>query len=204
MARTSFAGPVYSEGRPVVTQDLTTGELVGQIPIVYPALEMSLPVEGEFRDNAIQLGGPAVETPRNVLFGPGGLTMTGIASVDANGVVTILKDAALVFVVRLRAQRSGAAGVAVLVIWGEKSVDGGASWSQLANVGTVSLNAAADIAAFYDVAPVRVSIGEQYRVRFARSGSGTNAGDLGPQPLGGGLSFLNPVPAAYLSIYRFA
>jgi hypothetical protein len=225
MARTSFTGPVYSGGKPVVTQDQSTGELVGLIPIVYPALanavtqnpttkELVAPfpivypvskliLEGEFRDNALQIGGPTADVPRTVLYGPGGTTLTGIASVAANGVISILKDAGIVATTRLRAQRSGAAGVSALVIWGEVSIDGGINWTQLPNVGMVSLSTATDIASFYDVIPARVLVGQKYRIRFARSSAGNNSGDLAPLVLPGGLSFLGTVPSAYLSIYRF-
>jgi len=201
MARTSFAGPVYSEGRPVVTQDLTTGELVGQIPIVYPAARTA--IEAEYRDNALQVGGPAVDVPRTVRYGPGGVSLTGIVSVDANGVITILKDATIVATTRLRAQRIGAAGVSIVVVWGERSIDGGLNWTPLPNVSSINLNVEDDTITFYDVIPARVVIGEKYRIRFARSSDGNNSGDLAPQVLPGGLAFLGVVPSAYLSIYRF-
>jgi hypothetical protein len=223
MARTSFSGPVYSGGRPVVTQDQTTGQLVGLIPIVpglgvvtqdptthalvapfpiaFPVSKLS--IEGEFRDNALQIGGPTADVPRTVLYGPGGTTLTGIASVDAGGIITILKDAGIVATTRLRATRAGAAGVSVLIVWGEVSIDGGLNWTQLPNVGSISLTTATDIGSFYDVIPARVLTGQKYRIRFARSSGGNNSGDLAPLVLPGGLSFLGTVPSAYLSIYRF-
>jgi hypothetical protein len=161
-------------------------------------------VEGEYRDNTLQTGGPVTDTPRNVIYGAGGVSGTGIVSVAANGEITILKAAAIVFKTRLRAGRIGAAGVSVLVVWGEVSVDGGAVWNQLPNVSSINLSASTDTITFLDLIPVLVSIGQKFRIRFARSSAGDNSGDLTPQPLAGGLSFLAPVPSAYMSIYRFA
>jgi hypothetical protein len=204
MARTSFAGPVYSEGRPVVTQDLTTGELVGQIPIVYPSLLTSLALEGEYRSDVLQTGGPALDVPRTVSYGPGGVSLTGFVDVAADGTITALKNGAVVISTRLRAQRVGAAGVSILVIWGEMSVDGGINWTQMANLSTINLDVAADTSSFVDLTPVILVIGRMYRIRFARSSDGNNSGDLRPQPLPGALSFLSPAPSAMLSIYRFA
>jgi hypothetical protein len=204
MARTSFAGPVYSEGRPVVTQDQTTGALVAPLPILFPATPGALVVEGEFRDLTLQTGGPALAVPRNVLYGAGGVSSTGIVSVAANGEITVLKAAAIMFKTRLRAGRVGAAGVSIVVIWGEVSIDGGANWTTLPNVSSINLSVADDTITFFDIIPVLVAIGQKFRIRFARAAEGNNSGDLAPQPLSGGLAFLAPVPSAYMAIYRFA
>jgi hypothetical protein len=229
MARTNLSGPLYVGGRPVIGQDLTTGELVGPEPIVYPPAPPPLngvtqdplthellapqPIaypaarlipEGEYRSLVLQTGGPSVDVPRNVSYGPGGLSLTGIASVLANGEVDILKDASVVFSTRLRAQRTGAAGVSIVVIWGELSIDGGVNWIVLPNVSSINLSVADDTTVFYDVIPAKVLVGQKYRVRFARSSAGNNSGDLAPQALPGPLAFLSPVPSAYLSLYRFA
>lgn len=229
MARTNLSGPLYIGGRPVIGQDLATGELVGLQPIVYPPappplngvtqdpltkelvapLPIAYPVsrliaEGEYRDNTLQTGGPAVDVPRNVHYGPGGISLTGIATVLANGEIDILKDANVVFSTRLRAQRTGAAGVSILVIWGELSIDGGLNWTVLPNASSINLSVADDTTTFYDTIPARVLVGQKYRVRFARSSAGNNSGDLAPQALPGPLAFLSPVPSAYLSVYRFA
>lgn len=205
MSATHFSGPVYSGGRPVVTQDQTTGELVAPLPIVFPpGAGDALVVEGEFRDLTLQTGGPALAVPRNVIYGAGGVTSTGIVSVAASGEIDILKAAAIVFKTRLRCGRIGAAGVSVMIIWGERSIDGGASWQQLPNVSSINLSTANDTITFLDMIPVLVSIGQKFRIRFARATEGDNSGDLTPQPLAGGLSFLAPVPSAYMSIYRFA
>jgi hypothetical protein len=192
MAATHYSGPLIVGGKQVATLDPVTG------------VAASLVVEGEFRDLTLQTGGPVIAVPRNVIYGAGGVTSTGIASVAASGEITILKPAAIMFKTRLRAGRVGAAGVSIIIIWAEVSTDGGASWVQLPNVSSINLSASTDTITFLDLVPLTVLAGHKFRIRFARAAEGDNSGDLTPQPLAGGLSFLAPVPSAYMSIYRFS
>ena len=191
MAATHLSGPLYVGGKIVGTVDPLTG------------VAAWLAVEGEFRDLTLQTGGPAADVPRNVLYGAGGVTLNGIASVAASGEITILKAAPIMFKTRLRAGRIGAAGVSILIIWGEVSTDGGSVWVQLPNVSSINLSAATDTITFADIVPLTVLPGYKFRIRFARSSLGDNSGDLTPQAQPAGLNFLGAVPSAYMSIYRF-
>jgi hypothetical protein len=191
MAATHLSGPLFVGGKQVATLDPLTG------------VAASLVVEGEFRDLTLQTGGPAADVPRNVVYGAGGVTNTGVANVAASGEITILKPAAIMFKTRLRCGRVGAAGVSILIIWAEVSTDGGGSWVQLPNVQSVNLSVATDTISFFDITPLTVLAGHKFRIRFARSSLGDNSGDLTPQAQPAGLNFLGAVPSAYMSIYRF-
>jgi hypothetical protein len=191
MAATHLSGPLFVGGKLVATLDPLTG------------VASSLVVEGEYRSLVLQTGGPAADVPRNVIYGAGGISNTGVVSVAANGEIDILKAAAIMFKTRLRAGRVGAAGVSILIIWGEVSTDGGGSWVQLPNVSSINLSVATDTITFADIVPLTVLPGYKFRIRFARSSLGDNSGDLTPQAQPAGLNFLGPVPSAYMSIYRF-
>jgi hypothetical protein len=192
MAATHYSGPLFVGGKQVATLDPVTG------------VAASLVVEGEYRSLVLQTGGPAVAVPRNVTYGAGGVSSTGIVSVAATGEIDILKPAAIAFKTRLRAGRIGAAGVSILIIWAEVSTDGGVTWAQLPNVSSINLSASTDTITFLDLVPLTVLAGHKFRIRFARAAEGDNSGDLTPQALAGGLAFLAPVPSAYMSIYRFS
>jgi hypothetical protein len=191
MAATHFSGPLFVGGKQLATVDPLTG------------VASWLAVEGEYRSLVLQTGGPAADVPRNVTYGAGGVSSTGIVSVAASGEIDILKAAAIMFKTRLRAGRIGAAGVSILIIWGEVSTDGGVIWTQLPNVQSVNLSVATDTISFFDITPLTVLPGYKFRIRFARSSLGDNSGDLTPQAQPAGLNFLGAVPSAYMSIYRF-
>jgi len=191
MAATHLSGPLIVGGKQVATLDPVTG------------VAASVVVEGEYRDITLQTGGPAVDVPRNVIYGAGGLSSTGIVNVAANGEINVLKAAAIMFKTRLRAGRIGAAGVSILIIWGEVSTDGGVIWTPLPNVQSINLSASTDTITFADIVPLTVLPGYKFRIRFARSSLGDNSGDLTPQAQPAGLNFIGAVPSAYMSIYRF-
>lgn len=166
-------------------------------------LAHSLSTEATFLDFTTQTGSP-VDVMRPIKFGPAATSSTGIVSIDANGIITALKSGPLFAKTRLRATRGGSSGSSLIMFMTEVSVNGGATWSIIGNVGTVSLDVAADTDIFFDMSPIDVDAGLKIRQSFARSSTGTDAGDLTPYTPSPALvsAGVPNAPSAQLTVYR--
>lgn len=163
----------------------------------------SFSTEATFLDFTTQSGAP-IDTLRTIKFGPAGTSLTGIVSIDAAGVITALKSGPLFGKTRLRAQRTGAPGVSMMVFLTEISINGGATWSVLGNVGTISLDNSTETDIFFDFSPITVTTGLKIRQSFARSSTGSDFGDLTPYTPSAALQALGvpQAPSAQLTIYK--
>ena len=159
--------------------------------------------EGSFIDMTTQSGSP-IDTPKTILFGAGGTTSGGLISMDAGGIVTILKGGPFATKNRFRAGRTGAAGISQLFFYAEISTNGGASWIVLGNSVAFTLDAVADSQIFFDFAEFNLPAGTKLRQRFARSSTGSDYGDLIPLTPSAALTALlvPSAPSAQLTIYK--
>ena len=131
---------------------------------------------GSFVDDNLQIG--ITDTPKTIVFGAGGMTTDGGATVAANGEVTVNIANYYSIKQRFRAGRTGASGISELFFWAEISNDGGSNWTVLGNSVDITLDSSNDTTVFYDMAKVYLPVGIIIRNRFARSSTGDDSGDL--------------------------
>lgn len=160
-------------------------------------------IEDSFTDFTLQVGSP-IDTPKVVKYGNPKTSPNGIVSVDADGIFTFEKTAALFAKSRIRAGRSGASGFSSIFFWAEISVDGGVTWQVFGNSIDVQLNSSQESELFFDISAVIFPAGLKFRSMFARSSTGDNSGDLRPSTPSSALTAYGvPVaPSAQISIYR--
>ena len=158
--------------------------------------------EGSFFSLALQEG--TLDTPKTILFGTGGSTSGGRATVGTDGIVTINAPSFWSIKQRFRAGRTGAAGVSEIFFWAELSLDNGATWGILGNSVDVSLNSSSDTVVFFDISDIQLPAGAKLRNRFSRSGTGDNSGDLRAAQPSEALSNLGvqPAPSAQITFYE--
>lgn len=156
---------------------------------------------GSFVDATIQVG--ITDTPKTVVFGAGGTTTDGGATIASNGEVTVNISNYYSIKQRFRAGRTGASGISEIFFWVELSVDGGSSWNILGNSVDIALNNSNDTTVFFDIANVYLPVGAMLRNRFARSSNGNDSGDLRPAAPSAALAGLGvPVaPSSQITIY---
>lgn len=160
-------------------------------------------IEDSFTDFTTQLGSP-IDTPKVVKYGNAKTSPSGIVSVDANGIFTFNKTAALFAKSRIRAGRSGASGYSSIFFWAETSIDNGATWQVFGNSIDVHLNNAQESELFFDISAVVFPAGLKFRSMFARSSTGDDSGDLMTSTPSAALQAYGvPIaPSAQISIYR--
>lgn len=160
-------------------------------------------IEDSFTDFTMQSGAP-VDTPITVKYGPAKTSTSGIVTVDANGIFTFNKTAALFAKSRIRAGRSGASGYSSLFFWAEISTDDGATWQVFGNSIDVHLNNSTESELFFDISAVIFPAGLKFRSRFARSSTGDDSGDLKTSTPSALLSAYGVpmAPSAQISIYK--
>lgn len=160
-------------------------------------------IEDNFIDQTTQV--PAgTDTPITVKFGPARTTPSGLISVDASGVITILKGGPYLIKSRINCGRVGSTGTSILHLWVEVSANGGATWAVSGNVVDVRLDNASDTDTFFDATPIFFPTGIKVRTRFARDSLGNNSGDITPGLLSPELQTygLPQGASAQLSIYK--
>ena len=159
--------------------------------------------EDSFIDLPLQSGAP-VDTPKNVLYGGAKTTPSGLISVDADGVFTVIKGGPYQLKTRHHVTRTGASGTSETFFWVQVSTDGGTTWANLGNASSIKLDNATDARTFHDFASVFFPTGTKVRARFARSSLGTNFGNLeASAPSAAWQSAgVPPVPSAQLTVYK--
>jgi len=160
-------------------------------------------VEDSFVDTTTQ--NPASpDVPITVKFGAAKTSPNGLVSVDANGVLSVLKSGPYAVKSRIQCTRLGASGTSFLHLWIEASMDGGTSWMVSGNIVDIRLDSATDTDVFFDFTPLFLPVGAKARTRFVRSSLGTNSGQIASSPLSTALQTYGLVPtsAAQLSVYR--
>lgn len=160
-------------------------------------------IEDSFTDFTMQTGAP-VDTPKTVKYGAAKTSPSGIVSVDASGIFTFNKTAALFAKSRIRAGRTGASGYSSIFFWAEISSDGGATWQVFGNSIDVQLTNSQESELFFDISAVIFPAGLKFRSRFARSSTGDDSGDLRTSAPSALLTTYGvPIaPSAQISIYR--
>ena len=147
---------------------------------------------------------PSTDFPINVRFGFGGTSPSGIVSCDFNGVLTANSSGPMSAKIRVNTGRSGAQGVSELFFQTEMSDDNGVNWSPIGSSSFITLSNSDVNQDFFGFTPMFIPQGTKLRVRWARSSSGNNSGDLKthqPTPLLSALGF-QEVPSAAIIIYK--
>ena len=160
-------------------------------------------IEDSFTDMTTQTA-PTPDSPITVKFGSAKTTPSGLLSMDAAGVLTVLKEGPYFAKTRVNCGRTGSSGTSILHLWVEISVDGGATWLVSGNIVDIRLDNASDTDTFFDMTPVYLPAGAKARTRFVRSSLGNNSGDITSSTLSTALQTygLTPAPSAQLSMYK--
>ena len=160
-------------------------------------------IEDSFLDQTTQ-SPVSTDTPITVKLGPAKTSPSGIVSVDADGVLSVLKTGPLFVKTRISLGRIGSTGTSVLHLWIEISSDGGTTWAVSGNVVDVKLDNSTDTDTFFDNTPVFLPAGAKARTRFARSSLGHNSGDIVPGTLSPTLQAYGLVPSAsaQVTVYK--
>lgn len=177
---------------------LITGEIGGGL-----GADSGLTLEASFVDVTTQSGSP-IDTPKQVKYGPALTSPSGIAAIDADGTLTMLKTGPLFIKSRLRVGRTGASGVSSVFFWAEISLDGGTVWNVLGNSVDIKLDNSTENDVFFDFSTLFLNQGIKLRSMFARSSTGDNSGDLSASTPSAALQAYGvPIaPSAQISIYR--
>ena len=188
--KTRINGENYSQLPRLISQKMYNGRAGSTLEVSYT-------------DTTTQSGSP-VDTPKQVKYGAPATSPSGIVSIDAAGVLTVLQTGPLFIKSRLRVGRSGAAGVSSIFFWVEISLDGGVVWNILGNSIDVRLDSSTENDVFFDFSTLFLDKGIKLRSMFARSSTGNNSGDLIPSTPSAALQAYGvPIaPSAQISIYR--